>query len=169
MNTVIPSPASLTPIRAAAAAAAAAASSSSSSSRQKLASACSAGSRRGSMRINASVASPLAEPRPVDLRCHGKAPSLYEILRVNKSASQTEIKTAYRSLAKLCHPDAIAQEESDGRDFIEIHNAYETLSDPTARALYDLSLASSYWQTRRPVGFSGGVYPTRRWETDQCW
>ncbi|CAK7323846.1 unnamed protein product [Dovyalis caffra] len=69
--------------------------------------------------------------------------SLYEILRVNPCASQVEIKTAYRSLAKVYHPDAMFnhdhqqdddEEQSDGGDFIEIHNAYETLSDPAARA-----------------------------------
>ncbi|CAI0444213.1 unnamed protein product, partial [Linum tenue] len=37
--------------------------------------------------------------------------------------------------------------------------------DPAVRALYDLSLG----RRRMPVGSSGGYYPTRRWETDQCW
>ncbi|XP_057486536.1 chaperone protein dnaJ 11, chloroplastic-like [Actinidia eriantha] len=101
--------------------------------------------------------------------------SLYEVLRVKRNASATEIKTAYRSLAKLYHPDTAAaqseEEASDGRNFIEIHNAYATLSDPAARALYDLSLAVG--SGRRQFGYagscSGGFYPTRRWETDQCW
>lgn len=92
--------------------------------------------------------------------------SLYEVLRVKKTASFTEIKTAYRSLAKVYHPDA---SESDGTDFIELHNAYTTLSDPAARAVYDLSLGGP----RRRPAFARGqysrVYPTRRWETDQCW
>jgi DnaJ-class molecular chaperone len=46
--------------------------------------------------------------------------SLYEMLRVKWTTSPTEIKTAY-------HPDAV---QSDGQDFMEIHNAYATLSDP---------------------------------------
>lgn len=97
------------------------------------------------------------------------------MLRVDENASVTEIKAAYRSLAKLYHPDA---SESDGRDFIQIHNAYETLSDPSTRTLYDLSLglrserrssgsSSSSSFGFYPVGFGGR--PTRRWETDQCW
>lgn len=108
---------------------------------------------------------------PVTLN-FGRSMSLYEILRVDQKASPMEIKTAYRSLAKLYHPDAIHDEgESDSREFIQIHDAYETLSDPAARAVYDLSLqaASNYYRRSRSVRFSEGYYPSRRWETDQCW
>lgn len=98
-----------------------------------------------------------------------KPADLYEILRVKKTASPVDIKTAYRSLAKQYHPDAAAASESDGRDFIAIHNAYATLSDPMARAQYDLSISAgrrfSYVAGNRP-GFGR---QTRRWETDQCW
>uniref|UniRef100_A0A6N2KYZ0 J domain-containing protein n=1 Tax=Salix viminalis TaxID=40686 RepID=A0A6N2KYZ0_SALVM len=98
--------------------------------------------------------------------------SLYEILRVNPTASQMEIKNAYRSLAKEYHPDAMLDrddEQSEGVDFIEIHNAYETLSDPEARAAYDMSLSAAARNFyRRAAGYSGGYYTTRRWETDQC-
>ncbi|XXG72430.1 hypothetical protein AAC387_Pa07g1526 [Persea americana] len=90
-----------------------------------------------------------------------KAANLYEVLRVKKTASPIEIKTAYRSLAKRFHPDA----GSDGRDFMEIHEAYATLSDPTARALYDHSIGSM----RQFVEFAENRFRTRRWETDQCW
>ncbi|KAL4341530.1 hypothetical protein GQ457_08G007940 [Hibiscus cannabinus] len=90
--------------------------------------------------------------------------SLYEILRVERTASFNEIKTAYRSLAKVFHPDVMGSTTSDGRDFIEIRNAYATLSDPTARAMYDMSLMGTLSRRVR-----NRVYPTRRWETDQCW
>ncbi|KDO40162.1 hypothetical protein CISIN_1g048050mg, partial [Citrus sinensis] len=40
------------------------------------------------------------------------------------------------SLYEVYHPDF----SGNSRDFIEIHNSYETLSDPTARAIYDISL-----------------------------
>ncbi|GMJ16011.1 hypothetical protein HRI_005270300 [Hibiscus trionum] len=90
------------------------------------------------------------------------AGSLYEILKVERTASLNEIKTAYRSLAKVYHPDAMGS-SSDGRDFIEIRNAYATLSDPMARAVYDMSLGARARRVRTRV------YPTRRWETDQCW
>ncbi|KAL3734553.1 hypothetical protein ACJRO7_023840 [Eucalyptus globulus] len=94
--------------------------------------------------------------------------SLYEILRVREDASAREIKAAYRALAKAYHPDAAG--ETDGRDFIQIHSAYETLSDPAARAVYDLSLGSGRRrrQQQQRAGWAG-FCSTRRWETDQCW
>ncbi|KAK3009645.1 hypothetical protein RJ639_015184 [Escallonia herrerae] len=106
------------------------------------------------------------ETAAVDTR-RPAAASLYEVLRVNRSASATEIKTAYRNLAKRYHPDA-APCESDGRDFMRIHSAYATLSDPSARALYDLSLGGAR-RSYSGAGHRSGFYPTRRWETDQCW
>lgn len=99
--------------------------------------------------------------------------SLYEVLRVDPTATLTEIKMAYRALAKVYHPDLSGERTPDGRDFIEIHNAYATLSDPAARAVYDLSLAASSRRLRKTASFGssgrGGFYPSRRWETDQCW
>ncbi|XP_027336469.1 chaperone protein dnaJ 11, chloroplastic [Abrus precatorius] len=105
------------------------------------------------------------------------AASLYEVLRIEQDASLTEIKSAYRSLAKLYHPDAAVRRstESDDGDFIEIRNAYETLSDPSARAMYDLSLKAAFGRRRRRIptplsrNRSSGYYSSRRWETDQCW
>ncbi|KAI9115603.1 hypothetical protein K1719_013272 [Acacia pycnantha] len=102
--------------------------------------------------------------------------SLYEVLRVSQNASPREIKSAYRNLAKIYHPDSAPHrsESEDDQDFIAIHNAYATLSDPSARAIYDLSLMAVHG--RRPrVSLSSiqnsasGFYTTRRWETDQCW
>ncbi|KAL8135515.1 chaperone protein dnaJ 11, chloroplastic [Apium graveolens] len=118
----------------------------------------------------------VADPTPCISEIKRPA-SLYEILGLSKNASSVEIKSAYRSLAKLYHPDS--SESSDGGDFIRIHKAYSTLSDPSARALYDLSLrAAAKMRERRryeyaaaaaPASYRKGYYTTRRWETDQCW
>lgn len=57
----------------------------------------------------------------------------YEILGVNKDATQAEIKKAYLGLAKKAHPD----KGGDPEEFKEIQKAYSTLSDPEKRAAYD--------------------------------
>lgn len=92
-------------------------------------------------------------------------PNLYEVLRVKETASPIEIKTAYRKLAKQFHPD----KGSDGRDFMEIREAYATLSDPAAREEYDRSRWRRQWIRFDSLNRSGTVFRTRRWETDQCW
>ncbi|KAL5577749.1 hypothetical protein UlMin_019448 [Ulmus minor] len=124
----------------------------------------------GAGRFKASIRASLATETAPRMTSHG---SLYEILRVKQNASPSEIKTAYRSLAKVYHPDvADSSEESDcdGSDFIEIHNAYATLSDPSARALYDLSLGAQFRRSSPSSSYSSpGYYSTRNWETDQCW
>ena len=83
-------------------------------------------------------------------------------------ATCQEIKTAYRRLAKEVHPDvAVAngqrgQQAKSGEEFMKIHEAYSTLSDPDRRADYDRRLFRRQWPVSS--GFSG-----RTWETDQCW
>ena len=62
---------------------------------------------------------------------------LYEILEVDSTASPSEIKSAYRSLARKYHPDANPDNPEAGERFKEIASAYEILSDPNRRARYD--------------------------------
>ncbi|KAK4767775.1 hypothetical protein SAY87_002916 [Trapa incisa] len=114
-------------------------------------------------------APPLTEIRsPSAYAVERRPSSLYEVLRVKQTATPTEIKAAYRMLAKVYHPDLARRTESDGSNFIEIHNAYATLSDPASRAVYDLSMDQK--MHRRSAAGSGiGFYPNRRWDTDQCW
>lgn len=59
---------------------------------------------------------------------------LYQILGVDSSATQDEIKTAYRKLAMKHHPDRMG---GDDTKFKEIQNAYATLSDQQKKAEYD--------------------------------
>src|SRR5688572_7022703 len=61
---------------------------------------------------------------------------LYEILGIARDASPTEIKAAYRKLARTLHPDVNA-DPADQERFKEITGAYEILSDPAKRQRYD--------------------------------
>ncbi|MEW6001317.1 MAG: molecular chaperone DnaJ [Nitrospirota bacterium] len=61
----------------------------------------------------------------------------YEILGVNKTASQDEIKRAFRKLARKYHPDLNPRDKTAEQKFKEISEAYEVLSDPKKRAEYD--------------------------------
>lgn len=61
------------------------------------------------------------------------APDYYKILGVSKDASDKEIKKAFRKLAQKHHPDAGGDEDK----FKEINEAYEVLSNPEKRKVYD--------------------------------
>lgn len=64
----------------------------------------------------------------------------YKILRVSPKASNAEIKSAYRRLARKKHPDKNAGSESSAREFALIAQAYQILIDPQQRAFYDKQL-----------------------------
>ena len=60
----------------------------------------------------------------------------YEVLGINRNASDDEIKKAFRKLAFKYHPDHNREEEA-GEAFKEVNEAYETLSDRDKRSAYD--------------------------------
>jgi DnaJ-class molecular chaperone len=61
----------------------------------------------------------------------------YEILGVSRSATQDQIKSAFRKLARKYHPDVNPGDKSAEEKFKEINEAYEVLNDPQKRQLYD--------------------------------
>ncbi|KAL2906399.1 Chaperone protein DnaJ 2 [Bienertia sinuspersici] len=70
----------------------------------------------------------------------------YEVLGVREDSSFEEIKISFRKLAKETHPDLVSSSEThaaDSKRFVQILAAYEILSEPTKRALYDHYLLST--------------------------
>ena len=88
----------------------------------------------------------------------------YEILGVDKNASDEEIKKAYRKMAKKWHPDANPDNRKEAEEkFKEVGEAYATLSDPQKRKMYDQfgtsgPGGSGFGGFNGFSGFNGGTY-----------
>lgn len=77
--------------------------------------------------------------------------SYYDILEVEPNANQSTIRTAYLRLSLKHHPDKNQGNEKEAKaKFIEIGRAYETLSDPQNRAMYDERLQSGGFRSFMP-------------------
>ncbi len=75
----------------------------------------------------------------------------YEVLGVEKNATDEELKKAFRKMAKKYHPDANPDNKKEAEiKFKEVNEAYETLSDPQKRRMYD------QFGHNGPQGFGGG-------------
>ncbi|GKU90107.1 hypothetical protein SLEP1_g4148 [Rubroshorea leprosula] len=135
------------------------------------------------LRVSAAASCASTVERPMTY--NSSPASLYEVLGIQAGATCQEIKAAYRRLARILHPDVAANGQGDdtAHDFIRVHEAYATLSDPEKRADYDrmlmfrqrlsvgssraMSASASSMASSVASGFSG--YMRRTWETDQCW
>lgn len=78
----------------------------------------------------------------------------YDILGVSRDASQDEIKKAYRKKARQLHPDYAGPESEEA--FKELSVAYETLSDPEKRQMYDIGGPDALRGGGSPFGGGGG-------------
>lgn len=80
------------------------------------------------------------------------AKDLYEVLGISKSATNDEIKAAYRKLALKYHPDKHKGDKDAETKFKEINQAYEVLSDKQKRQQYDA------FGSAGPSGYPGGGF-----------
>ena len=78
----------------------------------------------------------------------------YEVLGVSKDASDADIKSAYRKLAKKYHPDLNKDDKDAAEKFKEASEAYEVLGDKEKRKMYD-QYGSAGFQGGAGGGFSG--------------
>ncbi len=65
------------------------------------------------------------------------AQNYYELLGINKSASEKDIKTAYRRMARKLHPDVNPNDDRAQEQFKKVNEAYEVVGDPARRKDYD--------------------------------
>lgn len=79
----------------------------------------------------------------------------YEVLGVSKSANETDIKKAYRQLAKKFHPDTNKDPKSKER-FAEINSAYEILGDENKKSRFDRGEIGADGKPRGFEGFGAG-------------
>lgn len=66
----------------------------------------------------------------------------YKVLGVKRTASRSEVKSAYRKLARLRHPDVNGGSETAAREFALLSKAYQVLTDPQERVYHDQQLAA---------------------------
>ena len=86
----------------------------------------------------------------------GTMSDLYSTLGVKRGASDAEIKSAYRKLAKELHPDRNKDNPKASEKFSEVTAAYDLLSDKDKRAQYDRGEIDEQGNPKMPFGFGGG-------------
>jgi molecular chaperone DnaJ len=86
---------------------------------------------------------------------------LFVVLGLAQGASETEIKRAYRRLARRFHPDINPGDRTAEARFRQILDAYETLVDPARRARYESGQGHEAGESRRASGFEGFDFSAR--------
>src|SRR5262245_31905815 len=85
----------------------------------------------------------------------------YDVLGVAKDADADTIKNAYRQRAKACHPDLNPGHRNAAQQFVDVAAAYDLLSDPRRRAIYDCELKIAVARRREARGRLVKLWATR--------
>lgn len=91
--------------------------------------------QKGSLRVHSKLNNNVIEI--------SESKSFYELLGIQETVSLLEIKQAYKQLARKYHPDVSppGRVEENTQRFIRVQEAYETLSDPKSRDMYDKDMS----------------------------
>ena len=87
----------------------------------------------------------------------------YKVLKVSPKATNAELKSAYRRLARKIHPDLNSKAENATKDFARIAKAYEILGNPKQRADYDRQLLKEKYSAENNSVFSSENQHAKRW------
>ena len=92
----------------------------------------------------------------------------YDILKVSPKASKTEVKSAYRRLARKLHPDRNNGSEETALKFAAIAEAYEILGNPKERVKYDRKIVDAKYTNGNGNGFNDSFFTSgnphaKRW------
>ena len=94
------------------------------------------------------------------------AEDYYKILGINRNASEADVQQADRRVARSCHPDLNPDDKDAKRRFQEVQKAFDVLSDPNKRELYD-----RYGSSFEHAGAGGNYFnrgrAARRKRTDE--
>lgn len=87
----------------------------------------------------------------------------YDILKINKNASHQEIKTSYKKLIKRYHPDLYPGNKIKAETITRnLNEAYEILSDPEKKRIYDLSLEEQINENNKQYNSDNSVYDSQK-------
>src|ERR1044071_5233067 len=97
----------------------------------------------------------------------------YEVLGVSKSASEADIKKAFRTLAKKHHPDTKGGDKASQKKFQEISAAYEIVGDKEKRAKFDAGQIDASGNAQgfapRAHGFRGNPFGGGQGQREHSW
>ncbi|KAI3694388.1 hypothetical protein L1987_77353 [Smallanthus sonchifolius] len=93
--------------------------------------------------------------------------TLYDLLGISENGTLSEIKHAYKKMALKYHPDVSPLDKAEEYTvrFIRVQEAYETLSDPEARSMYDSCMAKGFaFSGKRETRFDPRSDDEKRWK-----
>lgn len=109
--------------------------------------------------------------RASEIRMNQKKTNFYKVLSLgSEKVGLSEIKKAYRSMALKYHPDVCnpSKKEESTKRFLELQMAYETLSNPVLRKMYDYEMGFVQVSGFQREVVRNSMFPKEVWESQLC-